>query len=115
MVATTEITLAAACELLPKRRGKQVHPKTVLRWVNRGCGGVRLSAWKRGAIWYTSAEELEHFRIRCSQRSSAVLERSPAQIAKEVSEARRKLTEKGFYGKDGRQLKPCRTRTVPNV
>lgn len=58
------ITLTEATKLrwLPRRRkGSRPHLSTLLRWVLRGVGGVRLEAWKVGNAWCTTERSLREF------------------------------------------------------
>jgi hypothetical protein len=68
MNATNLIALSDVVDLLPKRRGKKIHIKTVMRWVIEGCRGTRLTATKIGGVWYTSNAWLIEFQQSCSER-----------------------------------------------
>ncbi len=68
MNATNLITLSEACDLLPRKRGKKIHTKTVARWIVNGCRGVFLAGAKVGSEWFTSEAWLVEFSRKCSTR-----------------------------------------------
>jgi hypothetical protein len=66
----TQLVLAQAAAQVP---GGPVSVRTTLGWVQRGVGGVKLEAFRRGHKWRTSREAVERFL--------AALNREPAGVA----------------------------------
>lgn len=100
MESTSELTLSQAAKQTPGRDGKPVHINTIRRWVAKGFRGVRLSAWRRGGMWFTSASALEQFKVDCTRVANASVVRTPDVVAQEVAEARAELQRLGFYGRN---------------
>lgn len=74
------ITLTAATKLkwLPRRRmSARPHLSTLLRWVVRGVGGVRLEAWKVGNAWCTTERSLRRFFEKLAAAPTASPENVP--------------------------------------
>lgn len=69
MFSTNDLSVADVTALLPRKQGKKVHVKTVIRWITRGCRGVKLEASKCGQNWFTSREKLEVFQQKLTERS----------------------------------------------
>ena len=85
------IPLAAACELLPKRRlGKRPHVSCLYRWAAAGLKGVVLQTVQVGGTKCTSRRMLAEF---CRQ-----LSRNPVQTLKksQASDAQAELAKEGF-------------------
>lgn len=92
------IPLNEAIDRLPKRNGKRIHVQTVIRWIKRGCKGVKLSARKVGWTWFTTQEWLDEFQNDCWARSMGFVERTPAQRRKDHARAKRELIRRfGFH------------------
>jgi hypothetical protein len=84
------ITLTAATKLkwLPRRRkGARPHLSTILRWVVRGVGGVRLEAWKVGNAWCTTERSLRGFFEKLAAGPTASPESAPKRDDVERAEA----------------------------
>jgi hypothetical protein len=58
------ISLQEAAHSIP---GGEVASSTPLRWITRGCRGVRLEAFRRGSRWFTSREALARFFARLNE------------------------------------------------
>ena len=67
------ILLTELPELLPKKRGKKVHPSTCHRWSKRGCRGRKLETCRIGNARYTSIEAFQRFAGEDHQIDSAGL------------------------------------------
>ncbi len=91
-----EITLEEAIELLPRNRGKPVARDTVIRWMRKGCRGVKLVGRKSGRLWYTTPAAIEQFRNDCTPKSVETKTRTQTLAAAEA--AQEKLRQSGFYG-----------------
>jgi len=64
--------LAKAARLMSVgRAGKPVHVSTLVRWIQRGVGGVCLEAYRVGGRWMTTKGVLQRFAARLTERSSA--------------------------------------------
>lgn len=95
-----ELCLVDAAEYLPKRRGKSVSVRTIDRWIKIGCRGVKLDAWKRGGIWFTSTEALERFADECTPRPApTIMLPTSRQQKASIAAAVESLRKSGFYGK----------------
>lgn len=102
------ITLATASSTcVPKgRRGQQVHPSTLLRWITRGARSrsgrrVRLAGTRLGTTWYTSAAAVQKFMSELSELSGgesdeAASPRTPNQRRRASELAERELAEAGI-------------------
>lgn len=64
----TEVSLAEAVDLFPKRNGKAVTVATLKRRIKVGCRGVRLFGFMSGACWYTTKEAIERFHAELTRR-----------------------------------------------
>lgn len=69
------ITLAEAA----KQISTKPSPETVKRWITHGCRGVRLSGWKIGGRWVTTAPALAEFMRETTTRAMPTGMRTPAQ------------------------------------
>lgn len=78
MDCNNAVTICEISAILPEKKGKKVHYTTVIRWITRGCRGVKLDAWKCGHTWFTTREKLEEFQRRLTEKASrTVCERTP--------------------------------------
>lgn len=95
------LTMSAAAKLIPSRSGKTVHRKTVIRWIRKGCRGVRLEGWMHGGNWFTTEAALQRFSQELTSRAvdPVVSRRTPAERAARVRKAREELERNGFFGK----------------
>lgn len=82
MPVTDYISVADAVDLLPRRRGKKIHVKTVVRWIVTGCRGVTLAAVRIGSCWFTTARWLDEFQRECSRRSKGIIQERPQGVAR---------------------------------
>lgn len=98
------ISLADACQLLPKRSGKTPHLYTVRRWTARGVRGtadqqVRLKAFRVGRTWYTRVSWINEFIAACTGDAcpfdNATDDRQSRQPSQQLIEARRWLDSQG--------------------
>jgi hypothetical protein len=64
LLQETAISLQEVASSTP---GGEVASSTPLRWITRGCRGVRLEAFRRGGRWFTSREALERFFARLNE------------------------------------------------
>jgi hypothetical protein len=57
------LTPTQAARLVPARRGgsRGVHRDTIVRWLERGHGGVKLEGYRTPSGWVTSKEALARF------------------------------------------------------
>ncbi len=55
------VALTDVPDLLPRRRGKKVHPSTVYRWATKGARGRVLESRLVGGVRYTSVAALNRF------------------------------------------------------
>jgi hypothetical protein len=67
ILAESVIFLTDVVEYLPRSGDSPVHASTVMRWVRRGCRGVKLEAARLGGRWVTSREALTRFVERLSR------------------------------------------------
>jgi hypothetical protein len=75
----------------------RVHLSTVIRWVRRGCRGVRLEAVRVGGRWVTSREALDRFVERLNQPSgSSPPIRTTHVRTRQLEKAERAAAEAGF-------------------
>lgn len=93
--------LREAAENFPRKKGRLVHHNTLYRWVKKGVNGVRLTAWRIGATWYTSDEACEQFKRDCSAKFGV----APTQFSVQRSalKAQEELRKRG-YGKTRAEL-----------
>lgn len=99
------IRLSVAADLFPKKSGRPVHYNTLRRWIARGVVGrsgqrVRLRAKRIGGLIYTCLEWVNQFERDCSAGMDPQSQRRAASI----SDARRELTARGFYGSEKQSL-----------
>jgi hypothetical protein len=66
--------------------------------VTHGCRGVKLDAWKRGGLWYTTMAKVEKFRIDCTQPRTTWI-RTPKQQQRDSEAARQMLILKHGIGR----------------
>ena len=101
------LSVTDATKLLPSKGGKRVHRKTVIRWINDGCRGIKLRAEKIGRDWFTSAEWIQEFKEACTARESGAIQvQVPSSRMQQFAQA--ELQRRYGYGQDGK-------RKVPNV
>lgn len=46
---------------IEKTTGQKPQPSTVIRWMQIGCGGIRLDAVRVGSQWVTSRQAIHRF------------------------------------------------------
>ncbi len=74
------LTLTEAADLLPRRRrGRKVHASTLSRWASTGVHGVKLEIHQLPGGLTTSAEALQRFAERLSERSEPWVVRTAGQ------------------------------------
>jgi hypothetical protein len=65
------VSLADACNLLPRRNGKKIHYSTIYRWTTKGARGKKLESMLIGGVLYTTVEALRRFLAKApAQRTS---------------------------------------------
>lgn len=62
------ISIAEAQRELRKTINQQVDRSTIIRWINRGCGGVKLDGVKIGNQLVTSTQALTRFVIARTEK-----------------------------------------------
>lgn len=100
------LSLAEACDYLPRRNGKTPHLYTVRRWVAKGVSGtrggvVRLRAFRVGGTWFTRLVWVREFIAALTDgmdgtddgESTVTVLRRPS---RELMEARRRLAARGL-------------------
>ncbi len=91
--ATAEelITLAEACNTLPRRRrGKRPAVSTLYRWASQGVNGVRLETLQCAGTKVTSREALARFLVRLTSQAEESTK------AKRHDSAERELARDGW-------------------
>lgn len=92
------LSLKQACKHVPCEKGNRGHvwPNTLLRWILRGKGGVKLEAVRgAGSTWYTTRPALARFMARVSTTDLQTQRDLPTQSEYErrVAEATRQIEE----------------------
>jgi hypothetical protein len=88
------LTLGQAAKFFPcKRQGKNVHCKTVLRYILRGCRGERLAAVRAGCAWATTSGAIAEFIARLTRIDSP---NQPTPKHPSISDLDAELKEKGL-------------------
>jgi len=91
------VTLTDAAKHLPPRRaGKQPHPSTIFRWVQRGCKGVRLESIQVGGTKCTSIEAMQRFFDRLTNPDAAAKPPTSKARQRSIADAERELAEAGI-------------------
>ncbi len=93
------LPLAKAAGMLPGRQGKRCHESTVLRWVLKGCNGVKLEAIRMGGRWLTSLQALQRFAQALTpnqEEPPAKPPRSPASRQRASKRAAEQLEKVGI-------------------
>lgn len=70
-----------------------VHRRSVMNWIEKGVGGIRLRAWKNGRQWFTSLEAIGDFQRGCTPRDNfehVPTAREKARLAAAMAESRRR-------------------------
>jgi len=76
---------------------RPLHISTLVRWVTKGIGGVKLEAEKCGGRWVTSREALQRFVARLTPCVVAPSNQSPPDARRHADQvAAEKLSRRGF-------------------
>lgn len=65
------LTSRTGSSLAPHDEVRPLHVSTLVRWITKGIGGVRLEAEKCGGRWVTSREALRRFAGHLTSRGVA--------------------------------------------
>lgn len=90
--------IESAREWFPKRDGKAVSGKAILRRIKVGHRGVRLQARRDGGRWFTCRQWVEEFQAAVTAKSIPVV-CSPSASSRAVAQARAALNRR--YGTRG--------------
>jgi hypothetical protein len=106
IAADDSISLADACKLLPRRRGKHPHLDTVRRWAAHGVSSrtgqtVFLNSFRMGGRTFTRLTWVREFITECTgglESANGVDLPPTVSRSGEISEARRQLIAMGLHG-----------------
>jgi hypothetical protein len=93
--ANNAITFSEAAKLLPKKNGKSISIHTIRRWALKGYRGVRLSAFLRGGVWFTTPEALEKFQQECTAQAGGQYTPTEKEDLVRLKAAQESLRRKG--------------------
>ncbi len=100
------LSLTDAAKKVPRIGRRKVHTSTIYRWCRRGIKGVQLEYVRIGRRMATTAEALARFFNRLAEADRQVRpaspvrlpsgSHSPAERARQIAEAERRLDEAGL-------------------
>lgn len=100
MKQSKPLTLAEAANHFPRRNGKKVHVKTLLRRIVNGCRGVHLRAFKDGNTWFTTVAWIREFQETCTARSIRSARRSDEERMEAAADAKGLFDRRYGRGKE---------------